>query len=142
MPRSELSVEASETSYTTADTAASGVVKDKNGRKTYKWHKKFAYQKFQGWRPILTPHNAGECCKAVGRRAQAAQGSARGCPPPLYLVLASLRRRRRSTRLAPPPELFFIAFGVLLIALGVPVLIASLNVVEVKVGVVSQGTGS
>ncbi|PSC75562.1 ALA-interacting subunit 3 [Micractinium conductrix] len=94
MPRSELSVEASETSYTTADTAASGVVKDKNGRKTYKWHKKFAYQKFQGWRPILTPHNA---------------------------------------------ELFFIAFGVLLIALGVPVLIASLNVVEVKVPYAFKG---
>lgn len=67
---------------------------EKREKKKYRWHKKFAYQKFKGWRPILTPHHA---------------------------------------------ELFFVACGVLLIALGVPILIASLNVVEYKVPYAFEG---
>jgi len=40
---------------------------------------------------------------------------------------------------APPAELFFAACGVLLIALGVPILIASLNVVEYRVPYAFEG---
>lgn len=88
MPRSELSTDAASVySFTTEDTATSEELARRRPKK-YKFHKKFAYQKFKGWRPILTARGA---------------------------------------------ELFFSACGVLLLALGIPILIASLNVVEYKV---------
>ncbi|KAL4437762.1 hypothetical protein ABPG77_005674 [Micractinium sp. CCAP 211/92] len=94
MPRSNVSADTSVHSFTTEDTATSADTERRRAPKKYKWHKKFAYQKFKGWRPILTPHNA---------------------------------------------ELFFVACAALLIALGVPILIASLNVVEYRVPYAFEG---
>lgn len=87
MPHSDVDDSASCAPSFTTD-ASDGAHGPRRGAKKYKWHKRFAYQKFVGWRPILTPRIA---------------------------------------------ELFFMAAGVLLLALGIPVLIASLNVVEVRV---------
>lgn len=53
-----------------------------------KWHKKFAYQRFQGWRPILNVASA---------------------------------------------QIFFLSAGVFCIALGIPILTASLTVTEYTV---------
>lgn len=94
MPRSNLSTDTSVHSFTTEDTATSVEAERRRGPKKYKWHKKFAYQKFKGWRPILSPHKT---------------------------------------------ELFFLGCGALLIALGVPILIASLNVVEYRVPYAFEG---
>lgn len=91
--------------------------------KKYPFVKKFAYQKFVGWRPILTPRNAGErrgdgVCSCLPACLQ--NSSAPSCP-------------------CPTTELFFVAAGVLLLALGIPILIASLNVVEVRVPYAFEG---
>lgn len=50
------------------------------------------------------------------------------------------RRRRHPVPAIPPSaELFFLSAGVLLLALGIPILIASLNVVEYKVPYAFEG---
>ncbi len=59
MPHSDVDDSAScAPSFTTeaSDASARGA---RRGAKKYKWHKRFAYQKFVGWRPILTPRIAG-----------------------------------------------------------------------------------
>ncbi|PRW50939.1 ALA-interacting subunit 3 isoform A [Chlorella sorokiniana] len=93
MPHSDVDDSASCAPSFTTD-ASDGAHGPRRGAKKYKWHKRFAYQKFVGWRPILTPRIA---------------------------------------------ELFFLSAGVLLLALGIPVLIASLNVVEVRVPYAFEG---
>ena len=54
-------------SFTTEQTSATDELNSANSHKKYKWHKRFAYQKFVGWRPILTPHIAG--ARAGGEQA-------------------------------------------------------------------------
>lgn len=94
MPRSEASGDATSVySFTTEDTATSEELARRRPKK-YSFYKRFAYQKLNGWRPVLSPHGA---------------------------------------------EIFFLAAGVLLLALGVPILIASLNVVEYKVPYAFKG---
>lgn len=52
--------------------------------KKYKFHKKFAYQKFKGWRPILTPHIAGAPPQPCDRSAA---GCTRHCARHACLLL-------------------------------------------------------
>ena len=61
MPRSEQSGEDNQSvySFTTQDTATSEEVARRRGPKKYSFHKRFAYQKLNGWRPILAPVTAG-----------------------------------------------------------------------------------
>jgi hypothetical protein len=63
-------------------------------RKRLKWHLKFAYQKFEGWRPILNVASA---------------------------------------------QIFFISAGLFCIALGIPILTASLTVSQYSVRYDDQG---
>lgn len=114
MARSEASVDAASVySFTTEDTATSEELA-RRSNKRYKWHKKFAYQKLQGWRPILMPRHAGEGPRrraggragAAGTRtpsaaagaAAAAAGSFAAAPPLAFPFCSHLR-------LAPVPPL-------------------------------------
>jgi hypothetical protein len=71
MPRSEVSGEDAQSvySFTTQDTATSEELGRRRGQKKYNFHKRFAYQKLDGWRPVLSPHKAGiwqhppVCCR-------------------------------------------------------------------------------
>lgn len=58
MPHSDVDDSASCAPSFTTD-ASDGAHGQRRGAKKYKWHKRFAYQKFAGWRPILTPRIAG-----------------------------------------------------------------------------------
>ena len=79
MPHSDVDDSAScAPSFTTE---ASDGAHGPRGAKKYKWHKRFAYQKFVGWRPILSPRNAGGL-RRRRRRPPPPASRARPRPPP------------------------------------------------------------
>lgn len=88
MPRSEASGDATSVySFTTEDTATSEELARRRPKK-YSFYKRFAYQKLNGWRPVLSPHGAGEKMKG-GRRHRICPASPSSPGPAPLTIRAS-----------------------------------------------------